>query len=78
MADNSSPVVDLKVAVVKVEPVAKSPAGKAYKRFTVVHEDGADKTFFNAVAFGVLANALEKNGLSKGNRLKVTGSASQK
>ena len=78
MADNTTQIADMRVSVVKVEPVAKSAAGKAYKRFTVVHEVGADKTFLNAVAFGVLAKALGKNGLAKGNRLKVSGGVSQK
>ena len=77
MADNSTVVPNLKVAVASIEELKTSAAGKPYIRLKVVHEDGAEKTWFNAVAFGVLAKAISKK-VTKGNKMLVNGSVSQK
>ena len=77
MADNGTQVVDLKVSVVKISELKTSAKGKPYLQMNAVHEDGGEKTWFSAVAFGVLASALSKN-VTKGNKMKVTGTVSQK
>jgi hypothetical protein len=80
MADNSTPVTDLVVAAVKVEPLAESAKGVPYLRMNLVANNGEgedDKVWFSGIAFGVLATVLSKK-LAKGNKMKVTGSVSQK
>lgn len=77
MASNATNVDGLKVAVVKLEELKVSGKGKPYLRMSLVHEDGGEKTWFSGVAFGTVATALSKK-LSKGNKMKVNGSVSQK
>lgn len=77
MADNATKVENLKVACVKLDELKDSANGKKYLRMNLVHEDGETKTWFSGVAFGTVAVALAKV-LKKGNKMKVTGSVSQK
>lgn len=76
MADNSTPVSGLTIAVVTDSTFAESAKGTPYCRFKGVHE-GDEKVWFSAVAFGPVAKGLHSL-VKKGTKLKVTGNVSQK